>query len=287
MRFRRLIMAVAIYPVSCFRRSYSVDFSPTTTRRFVCSANEKQASTFRFFDSAVALRGGGSNADFVDDAYGWVTNLGAPSALVAGAVIGTLYESMSDGSLDVRRSDKAWVRLAKKVTRLLLLSAFILQVICIFCTTILGTNLLSRPVAETSEATSALDYLRQNYEFEYLTSRISFLQGLLNWLFAIAVEHAIPQGPHESEARRRMDLLIASSLTTLMIAMVSFYNGHMEFYANYGGMLCRYFKVMMLRFIWQWPPRIMTAIALLPFAASIYYFFEVFFELKEEDKKVK
>ena len=232
-----------------------------------------------------SLRGGGVDTSaLVNQAYGWGTNLGAPAALVAGAVIATLYENMSSGSLDIEKHDKPWVNIAKKTTRLLLLSAFISQIVCIFCTTILGTHLLSQPLLETS-ATTALEYLRENYEFEYLTSRISFTQGLLTWLAAIALEHAIPQNLHENEARRRMDLLVASSLVTLIFAMLSFYNGHVTFYKNYFYMICRYGRVIWIRYVWTWPPRPLTILAIPPFVTSVIYFFKVFLDVKGEDKK--
>ena len=232
------------------------------------------------------LRGGGDSDEFVGLAYDWATNLGAPAALVAGAVIATLYENMASGTLDTERSDARWVKIAKKVTRLLLVTAFILQIVCIFCTTILGTHLLSLPAVNT-KASSALEYLRINFEFEYLTSRIAFIQGLITWIAAVALEHAIPQGHIETEERRRMDVLIASSLTTLIILMISFYNGHMDFYANYFDMLCQYGKVAWTRYVYMWPPRVMTVLALPPFAISIVYFFKVFldFDLRGGTKK--
>ena len=232
------------------------------------------------------LRGGGENDEFIGVAYDWATNLGAPAALVAGAVIATLYENMASGSLDSERSDANWVKVAKKITRLLLMTAFILQIVCIFCTTILGTHLLSLPAVST-KATSALEYLQMNFEFEYLTSRIAFIQGLVTWIAAVAIEHAIPQGAMETEERRRMDVLIASSLTTLIILMLSFYNGHMDFYKNYLDMLCQYGKLTWKRYVYAWPPRIMTILALPPFAISIVYFFKVFldFDLKRGKKR--
>lgn len=206
--------------------------------------------------------------------------------MVAGAVIATLYENMSSGSLDVEQSDKKWVRLAKKVTRLLLVSAFILQIVCIFCTTILGTHLLSLPASKT-QAVSALGYLKENFEFEYLTSRIAFIQGLITWIVAVALEHAIPQGLNETEARRRMDVLIASSLMCLVFAMLSFYNGHMNFYKNYFDMLCHYGKVTYIQYIHQWPPRVLTVLAAPFFFTSVVYFFKVFLDFDSEDKKTR
>ncbi|CAB9514563.1 expressed unknown protein [Seminavis robusta] len=230
--------------------------------------------------TAVSVPRGGGADQFVDQAYDWATNLGAPAALVAGAVIATLYENMSSGSLDVmEKTDPAWVKVAKKATRLLLLSAFILQIVCIFCTTILGTHLLSHEPVSATKAATAMQYLREQFEFEYLTSRIAFLQGLVFWLSAIALEHAIPHFTDESPARRNVDILIASSLATLIIAMMSFYNGHMNFYDNYYEMLVRFGQVTWTRYCAQWPPRVMTVLALPTLATSIVYFFKVFLDL--------
>jgi hypothetical protein len=73
-------------------------------------------------------------------AYDWCVNLCAPSALVAGAVIATIYENIGSGALDIRAdSDTRWVMFGKRITRLLLLSAFAFEVLSIFVTTVTGT----------------------------------------------------------------------------------------------------------------------------------------------------
>lgn len=61
--------------------------------------------------SLVTLRGGGD--EFIDVAYGWCVNLGAPAALVAGAVIATIYENIRQGDLEVKRGDTPYVKYAK------------------------------------------------------------------------------------------------------------------------------------------------------------------------------
>ena len=55
------------------------------------------------------------------DAWEWTANLGAPAALVAGAVLVTLSETRE--TMQPRRSDKRWVRLAKQWFRFLIVSA--------------------------------------------------------------------------------------------------------------------------------------------------------------------
>lgn len=199
--------------------------------------------------SLLGLRGGGGDvSEFVGTAYDWCVNLGAPAALVAGAVVATLYENIRGGQLETFQGDSAYVKVAKKTTSMLLLSAFALQIVSIFVTTVTGTMLLSGDFsAMETTATTGLGFLRENFEFEYLTSRLSFLQGLLNWLAGVALEHTIPRRG-EGKAARHMDLFVAYSLSTLVILLLSFYNAHMTFYDNYFQMVLRWVTVTLTRY---------------------------------------
>ena len=172
---------------------------------------------------AVALRGGGGvdDLELAVDSFEWCANLGAPAALVGGAVLATLAETRED--LSPRKSDPQNLRLLKQVTRFLLLSAFALEIISIFSTTVTGTMLLAHGdvpagVQAGIQYHSPMGFLRFNHEFEYLTARITFLQGLFNWLIATALEVVIPKEA-EGEAAKRMNQFIASSLLTIVLLM--------------------------------------------------------------------
>ena len=155
--------------------------------------------------TVLSLRGG-EVSEIAMAAYEWCVNLGNPSALVAGAVIATIYENISSGTLEIKKDDHPHVKFAKRLTRVLLLSAFALEVMSIFVTTVTGTMLMSKTedaldaMVEVTKDTTPLSFLRHNFEFEYLTARITFLQGLLNWLMAIALGHLIP-GDESMETR--------------------------------------------------------------------------------------
>eukprot|EP00977_Amphora_coffeiformis_P018396 scaffold6439_cov167-Amphora_coffeaeformis.AAC.12 len=208
----------------------------------------------------IALRGG-EVSELATGAYEWCMNLGGPSALVAGAVIATIYENIGSGALDIdTQKDSKWETLGKRVARLLLLSAFALEVLSIFVTTVTGTMLLSHteasldalcPTSMVNKFTTPLSFLHDNFELEYLTARITFvrilfgnliyhictvsamtsfcckhmhlrfanitthfgmaqLQGLLNWLGAIALAHILPSGG--SADSRAMNQFIGLSL---------------------------------------------------------------------------
>ena len=181
-------------------------------------------------------------------AFDWTCNLGAPAALVAGAVMATSQEYKDDESLVTREADHKWVRQAKKMIKVLLVGSFACEVLCVFVSTVTGTMLLSsgegtaHAVKALRGRDTAMGFLQANHEFEYLTCRLSFLNGLLSWLGAVALKYAIPQ-PEEGESTRKMNRFAASLLTSTMVLMVSFYNAHLNFYPNYIQMVLRWCKL--------------------------------------------
>lgn len=82
------------------------------------------------------------------DAWEWTNAIGAPAALVAGAVLVTLSETRETTA--PRKADSRRTRFLKLSMRFLLLTSFALEVVSIFTATITGTVLLGQ-----SEATVA------------------------------------------------------------------------------------------------------------------------------------
>mmetsp|Transcript_18953 Transcript_18953/g.41009 ORF Transcript_18953/g.41009 Transcript_18953/m.41009 type:complete len:295 (+) Transcript_18953:298-1182(+) len=223
--------------------------------------------------TTLALRGG-EITRVVDGAFEWCTNLIGPAALVAGAVIGTIYENMNTGDLELLATDRKKDRLGKKITRTLLFSAFVLEVVAIFVMAVTMTMLCSRsPDTMTSKAitatTTPLMFMRDSFEFEYLTIRICFLQGLFNWLGAIALSFAIPSG--ESPETRKMNNFVAASVLTVLCLIIAFYDNHLTFYDNYFAMVWRWMSVAWPRFFWRWPPRRLAYVYIPSALTSVYY----------------
>ena len=232
------------------------------------------------------LRGGGAaDADvsaLVEHSFGWASNLGAPAALVAGAVIATLYENIRAGDLDLQDSDSKRVRFVKQLAHLLLLTAFGLEMICIFVTTVTGTVLMSREldvmddILPVNSQTTPLGFLRGNFEFEYLTARVTMLQGILNWLAAIGLTHMICNDQVAPE-KMYLNRFIGWSLFSCVTLMVSFYNAHMTFYPNYFVMLQEWGSVAWKRFIWRWPIRPLSLLFVPGIGLALYWGFFAFF----------
>ncbi|KAL7572259.1 hypothetical protein ACA910_011787 [Epithemia clementina (nom. ined.)] len=239
----------------------------------------------------VASGGAGDVAEILIQAYEWNINLGNPSALVAGAVIATIYETMGSGAMDVRKKDTKWVKLGKRMTRVLLLSAFAFEVLSIFVTTVTGTMLMERTldfmdeIVPVTEDTTPLEFLRNNFEFEYLTARVTFLQGLLNWIAAIGLGHIVPSGDKGNKDARTMNKFIGAALFTSILVMLSFYNKHMTFYRNYGHMLCRWLQVLSEQFVFSNPLQQPMTLAYIPsILASAYFGIKAFFGKGPDDE---
>jgi hypothetical protein len=258
-------VALAVHAVSAF-----APLSPTTRHHGLVTGDTRSIRRYRdathFVDTHRLDRTGGSttalgygelrgvDAQLLFDTWEWTAGLGAPAALVAGAVLATMYESREE--MSPRKSDTRWIRIAKKACRFLLLSSFGLEVVSIFVTTVTGTMLLAHGDAATlgnMNFNSPLGFLRANWEFEYLTARIAFLLGLFTWLASVALELVIPKR-REGVAARRMNQFTASSLVTILVGMISFVNRHMSPYQNCIQMLRHYFTVCFFHYFWPLQP---------------------------------
>lgn len=209
------------------------------------------------------------SCDTAASAWGWTTNLGAPAALVAGAVLVTLSETRTN--MIPRKDDTKVIWRLKQCCRFLLLSSFALNVVCIFVGTVTGSVLLGHgeQIAKVAMVgyNSPLALLRHHHEFEYLTIQISFLQGLLNWLAAVVIDIIIAK-KDETRSSRKMNKCLASWLISLMLWISAFYNNHLNFYADYASMLLRYIMLFTQKYVTCWPLRPMSFLYVPSFIVS-------------------
>ena len=233
-----------------YRRNRQSDES-STARSMIPHLPGRAYASRAFASTAVATTSANELALLAAD---WCVYLGAPAALVAGSTVVTLYQNVRQGALDVFEDDTPYVAFAKKVTNVLLVCAFGLQIVSIFVTSVTATVLMTRDFTDvplkfgTAIISTPLGFLRTYFEFEYLTSRICFLQGLTSWLAGVALEHAIPRA-NEGRAGREMDQFVASALGALLVLLLSFYNAHLTHYDNYLQMLWRWGVLFVRRYV--------------------------------------
>jgi hypothetical protein len=216
------------------------------------------------------------------DAWEWTANMGAPAALVAGAVLVTLSETREQ--LVPRRRDTKKVRFLKRAMRLLLLSSFALEVVSIFVGTMTGSVLLGHGTAKKLVGYEApLQLLHHHHEFEYVMTQICFLQGLFNWLGAVAVEFLLPKAT-ETKSARRMNRGLACWLLSLILWMLAFYNNHLSFYSDYATMLWRFLVLFCKDYtLFQTPFRPLSLLYVPAFMLSTAFTWQAFITPPEED----
>mmetsp|Transcript_19680 Transcript_19680/g.30344 ORF Transcript_19680/g.30344 Transcript_19680/m.30344 type:complete len:312 (-) Transcript_19680:81-1016(-) len=236
-------------------------------------AHKKQSSTSKLYGAFGGLELSNvfyDSADMAFNAWEWTANLGAPAALVAGAVLVTLSETREEFA--PKSSDKRWVRIGKLLCRFLLATSFGLEVVSIFVSTVTGSVLLGHGEASKAAAVgyaSCLGLLQHHHEFEFLTIQIGFLQGLLHWLGSVALELFLPKDC-ESTSARRMNVFLASCLGSLCIWILAFYNHHLNFYSDYAHMLRRYGVLFFQRYIWTKPFRPLSLVYGPSFLLSLF-----------------
>jgi len=204
------------------------------------------------------------------EAWDWTANLGAPAALIAGAVLVTLSETRE--TTIIQKTDSRWIRSLKKSCRFLLFSSFVFEVISIFVGTMTGSVLLGHGEQLSKAANvgykTPLSLLKHHHEFEYLTIQITFLQGLIHWILATTCELLIP-GDSETKEARLLNKCCASWLISLSIWIMAFYNNHLNFYSDYFTMVCRYIGLFFNRYVWSWRTRPLSALYIPSFVLSL------------------
>ena len=103
------------------------------------------------------------------DAWEWTNAIGAPAALVAGAVLVTLGETRETTA--PRKGDSHRTRILKLSMRFLLLTSFALEVVSIFTATITGTVLLGQSQHATRKMIgydAPLQLMKHHHEYVHI-----------------------------------------------------------------------------------------------------------------------
>ena len=127
---RRLLKVIASRQ-PCFKRDHyaSADTTSSSLRALPSVFGTVEWSDVLYDDTSIAF-----------EAWEWTSNMGAPAALVAAAVLVTLSETRLETS--PTKADKTWIRFLKRCMRFLLMSSFALEVGSIFVGNMTGSMLL-------------------------------------------------------------------------------------------------------------------------------------------------
>lgn len=139
-----------------YESTYRTSLSPSSSLRAIPRIfGTVEWSDVLYDDTSVAF-----------DAWEWTAGMGAPSALIAAAVLVTLSETRLKTA--PQPEDKTWIRFTKQMMRFLLMSSFGLEVASIFVGNMTGSMLLGHGPQTSAKKLvgylSPLQLLRHHHE---------------------------------------------------------------------------------------------------------------------------
>mmetsp|Transcript_3233 Transcript_3233/g.5849 ORF Transcript_3233/g.5849 Transcript_3233/m.5849 type:complete len:387 (+) Transcript_3233:50-1210(+) len=204
--------------------------------------------------------------DFTGPAITFFSNLRTPAAVIAATAIKEAFKLWGDAKArHETRTSPAWTLLRYAYMLLLLLSTGA-EVVVMFVATRASAQLSTLKL--NSQASSLIEFLLRELEFEFVTVRFLFATGLFAFVLALGlrVRYVL---------RRYTDLSIAVMLTHFYacLAMMAYANDHPISYGGYFGLVVRYFRLHWHFFIeqclWGQPMKIFANLAMV---ASILFF---------------
>merc|ERR1712167_184593 len=163
-----------------------------------------------------------------------------------------------------------WAAKARKTALIMLAVAFTSEIAVVFIGTVSGTWLLGSAGAAKNvgnfkpTAVDSIALLTREMPFEYAAVRVGFFNGLLNWLGAMGLLLSIPATDDPND--KAIAAGIGSMIGGVLIMMIAFFNKHLVKYDNYFNMIADLGRMAWMRYVWQWPPRVLPLIAVVPFA---------------------
>jgi hypothetical protein len=173
-------------------------------------------------------------------ALGFFNNVRIPATLLAGSALGALFVQLPD-------TNCKYSRLLRVLYLAFAASTVALELSCVFMSTTMSVRLLAGHF--NPMAASAVDFLRREFEFEYIAVRLSFFTGILSFFGFIGFRlwlTFIEKQPY-----------IAKALVFFLLAIASYFGAFWRHtVVNYGGyfsMLARLIKLYCTDFLPKQP----------------------------------
>ena len=179
----------------------------------------------------LALRGGTQSTltDQTIPAYEWTVNIATAGALVAGASLASLFDhGLHIDLVGADGTPRRMLHHLRMLSSVILALAFAFEICVVFAATVTGTLLLSGGKYGNSRhafdpiASSPMDLMQRELEFQYILILAGFFQGLLNWLLAIGLRFFVslmtPPDDVAMDRRRSFWDLLSSRLEAAALA---------------------------------------------------------------------
>ena len=217
--------------------------------------------------SIVNMRGGAATAaalqNFAGEAEGYFWGIRTPASLILGASLGALFTDVND-----RDEMKARTRAERECTRLYnscVLLSFMLSLCTVVFATAAGLTILHGDFNPMAESAYAL--LMQQFEFEYLTVRLSYLSSLLSFVIGIAGRILLEYKLLHKE-RREEAIVVCFGLSAVVTHLWSYINSTLYSSQSLVGMAMKLGAIIVQRAVIQHHPLQIVSLACSAIATS-------------------
>lgn len=224
------VAASSLLPAST---SLLVD-SPTPATSAAAAASN--SINMLLMKSVVTIRGGRAATavalqNFASEAEGYFGGIRTPASLILGASLGALFTDVND-----RDEMKTRTRAERECTRLYnscVLLSFMLSLCTVVFATAAGVTILRGDFNPMAESAYAL--LNKQFEFEFLTVRLSYLSSLLSFVIGIAGRILLEYKLLHKE-RREEAIVVCFGLGAVVTHMWSYINSTLYSSQSLAGM---------------------------------------------------
>lgn len=200
----------------------------------------------------VAFRGGGGGAvalkDFTSVADGYFGGIRTPATLLVGASLGALFAPGTTSELETKsRPERLCVRLYNSCVLL----SFMLSLCTIVTSTAAGVSILHGnfdPLAD-----SGYTLLMREFEFEFITARLSYLSSLLSFIVGVTSRTLVEFNLLHSEQREEA-FVICFGMAALVMHLWSFINSTLYSDQSLMGMAVHLGKIVFQRALLEHRP---------------------------------
>jgi hypothetical protein len=233
--------------------------------------------------TVAALRGGASSSVVLQDFSGpvaeYFSGIRTPASLILGASLGALFVT---NLTDNMRANSRTERLVTRFYNTCVLFSFLLSFCCTVTATAAGVTLLHHSGLGKAETAYAL--LMRDFEFEFITVRLSYLASLLSFVIGITSRILLEYKLLDKD-RREEALVVCFSIGAVITHLWSYINSTLYSSQSLFRLAFTLFQIILRRAFLEHRPLQVVSLACSTLAA-FFLVKVVFFKKKGNSKDV-
>lgn len=224
-----------------------------------------------------ALRAGGNLVDYSGAAAEYFSSIRTPASLVLGASLGALFVNDLSDTETILEKSRA-VRLCTRFYNTCVVASFLTSLCCNVMATAAGVTIIHNDFVKEAESAYAL--LMREFEFEFITVRLSYLASLL--FFVIGISNRILIEFNLLDKNKREELgVVCCGIGAVVTQMWSYINTTLYSTQSLIGLAAKLFQLTFQRAVLEHRP--LQIVSLILSALTTFFLTRVLFFKKKDN----